>query len=293
MIHTLLVTGLMAAGASAQARYASDGFKYVGCVQAKACDFPVKMDLGDSFTVAQCQQACGKNGSYAAAGVNGCYCEDSVSRGAPEYEVTDDSSCSKACKSGDDKAGRCGGPSPADGEQLYNLYQRIPAAPTVPNVTTTRLADKPAAAAGDATPAALKTIATHPAEAASTPRTGADEPHAASFREPTPSAAESRGVAYSNDTAPAPPAPATTAYQQEESKPSASPPSGPCRGRECPEAEEVPSQFSTKFAPGTTANNNPSSPSHSVIVSEGPSRPASVITVALGMAALVLAMGMS
>ncbi|EFY84274.1 hypothetical protein J3458_021445 [Metarhizium acridum] len=290
MMHTLLVTGLMAASASAQARYASDGFQYVGCVQAKACDFPVKMDLGDSFTAAQCQQACGKNGSYAAAGVNGCYCEDPVSRAAPKYGVTDDSRCPKACKPGDDKAGHCGGPSPADGEQLYNLYKRVPTEPAGPNASVTRLTDKPGAAAGDPTPTALRTTATHPAETANAAGTRTEEPHAASFREPTSSAAESRGgVAYSNDTAPLPPTP-TARHGGDE--PSASHPSGPCRGRECPETE-TPPPLSSNAARATAADSNPSSPSHSVIVSEGPSQPVSAITIVLGMAALVLAMGMS
>ncbi|KHN97431.1 Carbohydrate-binding WSC [Metarhizium album ARSEF 1941] len=283
MIHAILAVGLMAASASAQARYASDGFKYVGCVQARACEFPVKMDLGDSFTIAQCQQACGKSSSFAAATVDGCHCEDPMSRAAPVYDVGDDTRCSRACRPGDADAGQCGGPVPADRYRVYNVYQRVAAEPAaVPRVTL-----RPAA---DATPAARKTAATHAAETAVIgTATGASHPPASSHAQEhlPPSPAETRGaVACSNCTAPAAPTAPTAPFRTAGNKPAVvSLPSRPCRGAECPESRVLP--LSSKAAPAAAA------PSHSVIVSGGPCRPAGAIAVALGMAAFVLAVGMS
>ncbi|OAA34713.1 Carbohydrate-binding WSC [Metarhizium rileyi] len=275
MFQPFLVAGIMAASVGAQASLASNGFQYVGCVQAKPCFFPLKMDLGDSFTITQCQQACGEKSSYAAAAGDGCHCEDAVSHAAPEYNVTDDSRCSRACKAGDEKAGRCGGLDAEEGHQLYNLYRRVSAHHAAPNVTAARSADETAVVA---TSTALSIVTTCAPDVVDCPaRSKGDKsyttPHTAEGHSSSYPVQTKTALACSNCTAPV--SPSRAHY--------------PCPGPECKETKIPLPPTSTAAAAAGTA----SGPSTSMIASDAGCRPGSAITVLLSMVALVLAVGMS
>ncbi|OAQ58517.1 carbohydrate-binding WSC [Pochonia chlamydosporia 170] len=290
MSRAALAVVLIATGAAAQANFASDGFQYVGCVQASTGVFPVKMNLGDSFTVAQCQEACGKSGAYAAAAGNGCHCDNPISHVGLDFDVMDDSKCSQACKPGDAKAGQCGGPISTDGQQLYNLYQRISTDPIPANVTLPPIANK---AVDLPTSTFLKTITTCPPGVTDCPlHSTSEDPQKPCTKEhpppppPPPPPVKTKFALPCPESKAAPPPPSsTTPCDCEETKKPAPPPN-PCPGPDCMETTktEMPPPTS-KAAPATT--------SEPVIVSEGSSRPISAVMVVLSVGALVLAMGMS
>lgn len=123
MARSAIVASLLAASVAAQAGFATEGFKYIGCVEAERTVFDVNIDFFTDFTAEQCVKACAGSSTYAALG-SGCQC----SAAEVAYTKVDDSKCSVQCIQDDDKSGYCGGPLSDDAgtreKQLYNLYKK-------------------------------------------------------------------------------------------------------------------------------------------------------------------------
>jgi hypothetical protein len=267
MSRAILLAGLLAVSVAAQEKFAVDGFKYVGCVQANPSVFPVKTSLTDSYTVAECQAACTKIGSYAAASKSGCVCNDPASKADIKYDVLEPSQCTKACKPDDDKAGQCGGPCSPDGQHLYNLYQRVDSA-SDPTKAQPIHANK---AADVQVATVMKTVTACAPDVTDCPLRN----------KPVAPPVETKAVVLPDPASPA----KTSCGCKETAKPVAPP--KPCAGPECNEPP-----LNAKFPPHTSGM-VPANTSIPILISQGPSRPASTVMTLLGLGAFVLAFGMS
>ncbi|KAK2594463.1 hypothetical protein QQS21_007809 [Conoideocrella luteorostrata] len=300
MSRAALIAGLMAASVAAQANLASEGFQYIGCVEASPGIFPVNMELGDGFTVGQCQEACGKSGANAAAAGNGCHCNSSISQAAVDFDVVDESRCSQPCSEADVKAGQCGGPVASDGKQLYNLYQRIPTDPTPAGYDATmppannKVVDAPSTTTSillqtiiSCAPGVLDCPAQNqtalptlilPSQSCAEEHLPPPPPVETKFEEPCPES--------SIAVPPPPPPPATTPCACEE----AVAPKHHHKTKGCPGPECMQNATSIALPPSSEP---PAETSGPVVISDGSVRSVSAVMAALSLGALVLAFGMS
>ncbi|KAH7317147.1 hypothetical protein B0I35DRAFT_512922 [Stachybotrys elegans] len=115
----LLLTSLLATAVSAQANFAIDRFRYIGCVEtSNPAAFGLTIDFTRPFSSEDCQGACAGRGGSATYAALIATCGCSIPGIPADYTVVDESRCNRLCIEGDESGGYCGG------DDVYTLFQK-------------------------------------------------------------------------------------------------------------------------------------------------------------------------